>query len=135
MPWSQSWVNLLKFVVVFAYIILVSAIFFWNTTMSHHLDSKEYLHYKCKLTPTEFKITDFLEACIRILALHFVFIFKSCLWMYSDGVSKAISNLLYLRPVKIVLWNYLLEFFDYILIMYHMFIWLSIPTIINSFIS
>ena len=66
--------------------------FFWKTAISHHLDSKEYLHYKCKLTPTEFKITDFLEACIRMLALHFVFIFKSCLWMYSDGVSKAISN-------------------------------------------
>ena len=60
------------------------------------------MFYKCKLTPTEFSITDFLEVCIQMLALHDVFVFKSCLWMYSDGVSEAILDYqLYLRPVKI----------------------------------
>ena len=105
--------------------------FFWKTAISHHLDSKEYLHYKCKLTPTEFKITDFLEACIRMLALHFVFIFKSCLWMYSDGVSKAIPIWLCLRPVKIVPKNYWNSLMYILLILYSMTIWLSISTIIN----
>ena len=76
--------------------------FLWKTIVTHHKDSKEYLHYKCKLTPTEFSITDFLEVCIQMLALHDVFIFKSCLWMYSDGASEAILDYqLYLRPVKI----------------------------------
>ena len=32
--------------------------------MSHHIDSMEYMHYKSKLTPTEFQITNFLEVSV-----------------------------------------------------------------------
>ena len=59
--------------------------------MSHHIDSMEYMHYS-KLTPTEFQITKFLEVSIQILALHSTFIFESYVWLYQDGVGKAILH-------------------------------------------
>ena len=63
-----------------------------TTAMSHHIDSMEYMQYKSKLTPTGCQITKFLELCIRMLALHYAFIFESYVWLYQDGVSKAILH-------------------------------------------
>ena len=60
--------------------------------MSHHIDSMEYVQYESKLTPKEFQITKFLEVSIQILALHSTFIFESYVWLYQDGVGKAILH-------------------------------------------